>query len=251
MGKVVLITQARIGSKRLPEKVMLKIQNKTLLQIHLDRLIKCKNISEIIVATTINLNDKIIVDFCQEHNFQYFRGSENDVLDRYYNAVKDLNFDYIVRVTSDCPLIDSILVDKVIQSVIDSGVDYGSNTMINTFPDGQDVEVFKFSALEKAWKESTLSSDREHVTPYIWRNTDLKGGDIFKAFSYQNDISRGELRMTVDETRDFDLIKKLIEDLGENMKWNEYADYIEKENLMKINEGIQRNEGYIKSLNLD
>lgn len=155
--KTILITQARTGSTRLPGKVLKEIEGKSLLQIHLNRLSKCKNISNIIVATTINEEDSIIYDKAIAWGFNASRGSETDVLDRFYQAVKDKNADWIVRVTSDCPLIDPELVDQVIEFAQLNNVDYVSNGFENQYPDGQDVEVFKFSALEKAWKEAKLN----------------------------------------------------------------------------------------------
>ena len=131
--KIVLITQARLGSTRLPGKVLKKIGNKSLLQIHLERLKKCKSISDIIVATTIKDEDQVIYDNSLFLGFNAFKGSVNDVLDRFYQAVKNIKPDWIVRVTSDCPLIDPVLVDKVVNFVCDSNKDYGSNILIENF----------------------------------------------------------------------------------------------------------------------
>lgn len=176
--KTILITQARVGSTRLPRKVLKEIEGQSLLKIHLNRLIKCKKVSEIIVATTINDEDSIIYDKAIEWGFSASRGSESDVLDRFYQAVKDKRADWIVRVTSDCPLIDPKLVDSVIDFVQKNDKDYGANILVEHFPDGQDIEVFKFSALKKAWENAKLQSEREHVTPYLRNNSDVKGGVI-------------------------------------------------------------------------
>ncbi len=249
--KTVLITQARSGSTRLPGKVLKEIGGKSLLQIHLERLKKCKTISEIIVATTINEEDNIIYDKTIEWGFSSSRGSESDVLDRFYQAVKDKNVDWIVRVTSDCPIIDPELVDQVVDFVQVNNKDYGSNTLIENFPDGQDIEVFKFKALEVAWKNAKLQSEREHVTPYIRNNSDFKGRDLFSAINYPCDFDYSKIRMTVDEIRDFELISNLINNLGVNETWSEYTNYIIKNDLTKINESITRNEGYLNSLKKD
>ena len=249
--KTILITQARSGSTRLPGKILKKINDESLLEIHLKRLNKCNNVSKIIVATTDKPEDKVIYDYAIDRGFNSFRGSEYDVLDRFYQAVKNDKPDWIVRVTSDCPLIDSELVDKVISFVQKSDIDYGANILIENFPDGQDIEVFKFSALELAWKNANLSSDREHVTTYIRNNCDFKGGSIFKALNYPCALNYSKIRMTVDEPRDFDLIKVLINDLGTNKTWLEYTDYIIKNNLNKINNSIIRNEGLLKSIEND
>jgi spore coat polysaccharide biosynthesis protein SpsF (cytidylyltransferase family) len=246
--KTILITQARSGSTRFPGKVLKEINGNSLLQIHLNRLKKCKSVSEIIVATTTNNVDQLIFDKAIEWGFNSFMGSESDVLDRFYQAVKHKNADWIVRVTSDCPLIDPILVDKVIDFVQSNNKDYGSNTFIENYPDGQDVEVFKFSALKNAWENAKLLSEREHVTPFIRNNSDVKGGGLFAAINYPCEFNFSKIRMTVDEIRDFELIKILIKNLGIDKTWLEYTDYIIKNNLTEINNSIIRNEGLLKSL---
>lgn len=172
----ILITQARSGSTRLPGKILKEINDESLLEIHLKRLNKCKNVSKIIVATTDKPEDKVIYDNAINQSFNSFRGSESDVLDRFYQALRNEKTDWIVRVTSDCPLIDPELVDNIIDFAIEKNVDYCANILIENFPDGQDIEVFKFSALENAWENAELLSEREHVTPYIRSNSDFKGG---------------------------------------------------------------------------
>lgn len=249
--KTILITQARTGSTRLPGKVLKEIEGKSLLQIHLDRLRNCKNVNEIIVATTINEEDDVIIDKAIEWGYTASRGSESDVLDRFYQAVKDKNPEWIVRVTSDCPLIDPILVDEVITFVQENDKDYGANILVENFPDGQDVEVFKFSALEKAWKGANLQSEREHVTPYIRNNSDYKGGNLFSAVNYPCESDFSKIRMTVDVSRDFDLIEILIGKLGVKKSWLEYTNYIIDNDLDKVNNQIIRNEGLLKSLKND
>lgn len=249
--KTVLVTQARMGSTRLPGKVLLEVNKVPLLKIHLDRLSESRNVDKIIVATTDNSVDDLIEKLSTEWGYEVFRGSENDVLDRFYNAVKNLNPEWVVRVTSDCPLIDPLLVDKVIEVTQANSMDYGSNVIDETFPDGQDVEVCKFTALEMAWRDAKKDSEREHVTPYIRNNSDLKGGNIYKAISIKNDIDFSKIRITVDEERDFVLINKIIDELGSNKSWQEYVNYILTGNLTNINGNIIRNEGYLKSLKND
>ena len=249
--RTVLVTQARSGSTRLPGKVLKEIGGKTLLQIHLERLRKCKNISEIIVATTVTEEDSIIYNNAIDWGFTASRGSELDVLDRFYQAVKDKNADWIVRVTSDCPLLDPVLVDKVIAFVQEKDRDYGSNGLIENFPDGQDIEVFKFSALEMAWKNAKLKSEREHVTPYIRNHSENQGDNLFTMINYPCEYDFSKIRMTVDEPKDFDLIKCLIENLGTEKTWLEYTNYIIENNLTKMNDQIIRNEGLLKSLKND
>jgi len=249
--KTILITQARTGSTRLPGKVLKEIGGKSLLQIHLERLKKCTKVSEIIVATTTDESDSIIFDKAIQWGYSASRGSESDVLDRFYQAVKLKNADWIVRVTSDCPLIDPVLVDKVIDFVQKNDKDYGSNGLVEHFPDGQDVEVFKFSALEKAWKNAKLLSEREHVTPFIRNNSDYNGGNLFTAINYPCEFDFSKIRMTVDEKSDFELIQILINNLGIEKTWMDYVNYIIDKDLIKINDTIIRNEGLIKSLKND
>lgn len=249
--KTILVTQARSGSTRLPGKILKEVGEKSLLQIHLERLSKCLKVSQIIVATTDKEEDLIIHDNVIEWGFNSERGSESDVLDRFYQAVKDKNPDWIVRVTSDCPLLDPALVDQVITFVQEKNKDYGSNGFIEHFPDGQDVEVFKFSALERAWKNAKMQSEREHVTPYIRNNSDYFGADIFTAINYPCESDFSKIRMTVDEPRDFDLIELIINKLGMDKTWLEYTNYIIENNLTKMNNQIIRNEGLLKSLKED
>ena len=247
----VLITQARTGSTRLPGKIFKKINSESLLEIHLKRLKKCRYVSKIIVATTDKPEDEVIYEYAIAHSFHSFRGSENDVLDRFYQAVKYEKPYWIVRVTSDCPLIDPILVDKLIKFAHYNNIDYCSNTLIENYPDGQDIEVFKFSALELAWENAKLPSEREHVTPYIRNNSDFKSANIFKALNYPCSSNYSKIRMTVDEPRDFDLLKVLVKNLGTNKSWLEYTNHIIENDLNKINNSIIRNEGLLKSLKND
>ena len=247
----VLVTQARTGSTRLPNKVLLKIQEKELLKIHLDRLSQCKLVNKIIVATTIDEQDDAILSLCNHWGVQTSRGSVGDVLDRFYQATRDLRPIWIVRVTSDCPLIDPALVDAVIAFAQINDVDYCSNVLLEHFPDGQDVEVFKFSALEWAWKEALLSSEREHVTPFIRNNSTFKGGNLFQSINFPCIANFSNVRMTVDEPRDFELVERLILDLGTTETWLTYTKHILNNQLHKINSNIIRNEGMIKSLKND
>ncbi|WP_197438679.1 cytidylyltransferase domain-containing protein [Polaribacter sp. BAL334] len=246
--KTILITQARVGSTRLPGKILKEVNGKSLLEIHLERLKKCIKISEIIVATTINNPDKVIYDKALEWGYSAFRGSESNVLDRFYHAVKNSNADWIVRVTSDCPLLDPVLVDDIISFAHHKNYDYVSNSVLERFPDGQDVEVFKFSALKTAFQNATLKSDLEHVTPYIRNNANGKGANFFSSKNFDCEKDFSAIRMTVDEQRDFELIEYLIQKLGTDKTWLEYTNYIIENDLIKMNNQIVRNEGFLKSL---
>jgi spore coat polysaccharide biosynthesis protein SpsF (cytidylyltransferase family) len=247
----VLVTQARTGSTRLPGKVLKEVNAKTLLQIHLERLKKCTKVSKIIVATTLEEEDAIIYNKAVEWGFEASRGSENNVLDRFYQATKKENADWIVRVTSDCPLLDAQLVDAVITYAQDLDYDYVSNGLIEHFPDGQDIEVFKFSALKLAWKNAKLKSELEHVTPYIRNNADGTGDNLFRTNNYACEQDFSHIRMTVDEPRDFDLMEHLNQKLGTEKTWLDYTNYIIENDLTKMNDQIIRNEGLLKSLKND
>ncbi|MGO5065105.1 cytidylyltransferase domain-containing protein [Clostridium sp. LCP25S3_F8] len=204
--KVVCIVQARMGSTRLSGKVLKKICGKTVLEHDIDRLRRIKNIDEIVIATTTLEKDNAIVKVCKRSGVKYFRGSEEDVLSRYYYAAKDNNADVVVRITSDCPLIDPEVSDNIIQYYLDNKnkYDYVSNTIERTYPRGLDTEVFSFNALKRAFNESIIIRDREHVTPYIWDNPKL-----FKLAQYKNNKDYSSLRWTLDTEKDFELINKI------------------------------------------
>lgn len=248
---VLLITQARIGSTRLPSKVLLPIGEETLLSIHLKRLRACTTVNQIVVATTFENGVDRLIEICKEFEVEYHQGSLEDVLDRFYQASIKHQPEWVVRVTSDCPLLDPRVVDQVVLTAIESDVDYCANIITEDFPDGQDVEVFKFSALERAWNEATLKSDREHVTPYIRNNSDLKGGELFTAFDVKCHSNFNSIRMTVDENADLIAIRRLIDEIGTSSTWEEYVEYIIKHFDSIGNTDIIRNEGYQKSLTKD
>lgn len=249
----VLITQARKGSTRLPGKVLKKVRGMELLLIQLKRLKKSKLINKLLVATTDEGRDNEIANLVKEWGYECFRGSENDVLDRYYQAILQLKSipKWVVRITSDNPLIDPQLVDEVILFAQMENVDYVSNCLVEHYPDGQDIEVFRFSALKTAWEDAKIQSEREHVTPYIRNHSDIMGGKIFTAKNFPCEKDFSSIRMTVDEKQDFKLIEKLINELGTEKSWREYTTYIIDHNLTEINSEITRNEGYIKSLKND
>jgi spore coat polysaccharide biosynthesis protein SpsF len=246
--KVLLITQARVGSTRFPNKVAQKLADTTLLGLHLERIKKSKNISHFCVATTEEVGVDSIIDISKKYDCDVFQGSLSDVLDRFYQAALPMKPEYVVRVTSDCPLLDSNLIDKIIEFTIEHHVDYCSNTLLEHFPDGQDVEVFKFSALEIAWKNAVLSSEREHVTPFIRNNSNFFGGTLFKALNFDSKTNYNHIRMTVDEPKDLVAIEHLVANLGKYQNWHEYTEFIINHISEFNNQDILRNEGYLKSL---
>jgi glutamate-1-semialdehyde aminotransferase/spore coat polysaccharide biosynthesis protein SpsF (cytidylyltransferase family) len=239
--EVLAIIQARYNSTRFPGKVVKKINNKTILEILIKRLSKSKYISKIVVACSINQKDKAILNICKKLGVNYFIGSENDVLDRFYKTAKKYNGKNILRVTADCPLLDCKLIDDVISNFFLKKVDYASNIHPPTFPDGLDVEVFKFSALKEAYIKTIQSSEREHVTPFILNNKK------FKKFNFENDKDYSFLRLTLDEKEDFILIEKIIKYFKNNLNFN-LKDiltlYKNQKNFFSINSHLVRNEGY-------
>ena len=251
--KTIIITQARTGSSRLPGKVLLKAGNKTFLQIHAERLQKVRNADEVIIATTIHDDDLRIVEEATKLKIKCTRGSEQDVLSRFYETAKNAAADIVVRVTSDCPFADPELIGDMISYFKSHAYDYVSNTFEYTYPDGIDVEVMSFAALEKAFTEATLQSDKEHVTPFIRKKSDVANGDIFKAFNYVHPLPlTGITRLTLDEPADLNVLTRLIEILGTERPWHHYHEYlINNPNLNKLNNYIPSNEGYNKSLKQD
>ncbi len=208
--KTVIITQARMTSTRLPGKVMKKVLGKPLLEYHIERLKRVRTADEIIVATTGNDVDDVIVTLAREQNIGYYRGSEEDVLLRYYEAAKEAEADVVVRVTSDCPLIDPEIVDLIIKFYQDNieHYDYVSNTLRRTYPRGMDTEVFGVGVLNDVHERAKSPVEREHVTRYIYAHPELyRLGCIL----HEEDLSGH--RWTVDTEEDFRLIRNIIEEL--------------------------------------
>ncbi|ELR70587.1 3-deoxy-manno-octulosonate cytidylyltransferase [Fulvivirga imtechensis AK7] len=249
--RIIAITQARYGSTRLPGKVLKEVKGATLLEIHLKRILRAKKIDDVIVATTNEPEADKISKIAAANHVEVYQGSTDDVLDRFYNAARVMRADWVVRLTSDCPLIDPELIDLVIEKTLEAKADYGTNTFENLFPDGQDIEVFSFESLKMAWEDAKLQSEMEHVTPYIRKNTNIEGGKLFKGFSYKCGTDYSKVRMTVDEPADLRLTEVLIGQLGVDQTWLKYTEYILENDLGSINASILRNEGYIKSLKND
>ena len=176
---VIAIIQARMGSTRLPGKVLKRIDGRPMLSYLLDRVLKSTKIDKVIIATSILAIDDPIEDHCKEYGVDCFRGSENDVLSRYYECAKKYNADVIVRLTADCPLADPNVIDDVIKIFECNNVDYCANTVpVSTFPDGTDVEVFSMNALEKAFNEVKDPHFREHVTFQFWQTDNYKSNQF-------------------------------------------------------------------------
>jgi len=201
------IIQARMGSTRLPGKVMKKIDgNKTILESVISQVKHSKLIKKIVVATTTLPQDDVIVAKCQKLGVDVFRGSSSDVLDRYYQCAKEYSFSTIVRVTSDNPITDPKIIDTLIKKILSKKIDFSTNRLSKKFPLGVQVDVFAFDAIEQAWKKSTDPLDREHVTRYFYQNPDK-----FIIFNLENDKDLSHMRYTVDTIEDFEFVRNLFE----------------------------------------
>ncbi|GFZ77934.1 spore coat protein [Compostibacillus humi] len=241
--KVVAIIQARMGSTRLPGKVLKKVLGKTLLEYQLERVQKSKRIDQVVIATTRLTRDDPIIEICQLLAVDYYRGSEMDVLSRYYEAALHYQADVVVRLTSDCPVIDPQVIDTVIDEYLIQRpkFDYVSNTLERTYPRGMDTEVFSFQALEFSHQRAAESPFREHVTPFIYTNSNMFQ---CKSVCYEKDVS--DHRWTVDTIEDFRLISKIIEHLYPQNKDFTLEDMLhlleENRDWKKINEHIEQKE---------
>ena len=224
--KIVAIVQARMGSSRLPRKVLKDLGGATVLDRVLNRLGRSWLIQESVVATTIEPADDAIVEHCERTGRKVFRGSEQDVLDRYYQAAKYVNADVVVRITSDCPVIDPEVTDATIRAFLDQHADYASNIRVRSYPRGLDTEVMTLQALERAWRESTKPYQREHVTPYIYENP-----QEFKLHGIENDTDCSRHRWTVDTPEDLQLLRAIYERFGgrDDFGWREVLKLVESD----------------------
>jgi spore coat polysaccharide biosynthesis protein SpsF len=234
--KIVAIIQARMGSSRLPGKVLMDLEGATVLDRVLSRLGRSQLIDESLVATTIEPADEAIVEHGKRTGWNVFRGSEQDVLDRYYQAAKYIKADVVVRITSDCPVIDPEVTDATIRAFLDRRADYASNIRVRTYPRGLDTEVMTMQALERAWVESTKPYQREHVTPYIHENPGK-----FKLHGIENEVDCSEHRWTVDTPEDLQLLRAIYArfDGRDDFGWREILKLVEGDpSLADINRHI-------------
>lgn len=208
--KISAIVQARIGSTRLPGKVLMPIADKPMVWHVLWRLRFAKKIDDIILAIPDTKENNVLEKFAKQNEIKYCRGSEEDVLERYYKAAEKFKVDVIVRITADCPLIDPRIVDLVVEKHIHSKADYTSNNIKRTFPIGLDMQVFNFDVLEKAHKQAKKFFDKEHVVPYIHQRP-----DIFKLESVEakGALKRPKLRLTVDTKEDLKVVREIYKHL--------------------------------------
>ena len=246
-----IIIQARLGSTRLSGKILKNYKNYNLLNVLIKRLKRSKKVKDIIIVTTRLKEDDKIVKFCQSNSIKFFRGSENNVLNRYYNASKKYNVKNIIRITSDCPLIDPIILDKMIIEFKKKKLDYLSNTYPepSTYPDGMDIEIFTFNSLKLANRYSNKKSEKEHVTVYIRKNSK------FKTFRTDLMKDKSNYRLTVDYLKDFNLFKKIIDQFKQKIffvSMNEIIKFLDRNpRLIKYQKKILRNEKLILDMKRD
>ncbi len=247
---IIAILQARVSSTRLPGKVLKPILGRPMLLRQIERIRRTRRIDRLVVATSSEPADDAIETLCAGNAVDCFRGSLDDVLDRFYRAAGRYGPEHVVRLTGDCPLTDPAIIDAVIEFYLSGNLDYASNTVSPTFPDGLDVEVFRFDCLAQAWREAVLPSQREHVTPFLHQQPErFKIGNLVHA----EDLS--VLRWTVDEPEDFEFARSVYEKLypvKPDFAMEDILALLEKyPNLRSINSAFERNEGLKKSLQAD
>lgn len=214
---VVAIIQARMGSTRLPGKVLLDLAGEPMLARVVSRVRRSRLVDEVLVATTTEKPDDALAALCAERGWLCFRGSESDVLDRYYQAARSRGAEVVVRITSDCPLIDPAIIDSAIEGLKLQQADYCANVIRRTYPRGLDVEAFLFATLETAWREAHRPEWREHVTPFILQNPGR-----FALTNLSSDENHSDLRWTVDTPEDFDLVRRIYEHFArDDFSWKE------------------------------
>jgi spore coat polysaccharide biosynthesis protein SpsF len=231
--KVVAIIQARMGSTRLPGKVLQKLAGETMLIRVVKRLRCARLIEDVLVATTDRASDDAIVAECRRYSVPVFQGDESDVLDRYFKAAQSAAAEIVVRITSDCPLIDPEITDKTIRAFMGTSPDYASNTLVRTYPRGLDTEVISMPALVRAWQEARRPYEREHVTPYIFEHP-----AEFMCLPVTGEQDYSAHRWTVDTPEDFEFVQVIYERLkgkGE-FSWREVLGVVEREpELLELN----------------
>lgn len=240
MTKKVLIMQARMGSTRLPGKVLKTLAGKSVLAHGIERCLAMQNVDEVVIATTESPEDDRIVQEAHRLGIACFRGSEQDVLSRYYGAAVEHRADLVIRVTSDCPLLDPDVSDHVIQKFLaDATYDYMSNTLARCYPRGLDTEVFTMAALTAAMQEAELELEREHVTPFLYRRPER-----FRLGSYgEADVQAAQYRWTLDTPEDWELISTIYDRLyeGQIFSWREVLALMEREpKLAEINAHVEQ-----------
>ena len=248
MSNISAIIQARIGSTRLPGKVLMKLNEDTVLSLLLKQLKHSKFLTEIIIATTTNPEDDVIEKFAISNNIKLFRGDSDNVLDRYYQCAKNFSLTHIVRITADNPLIDPEIIDQAIKKYSTFNYDYLTNSIDRTFPNGTEVEIFSLDALEIAWKYAKKKSEREHVTSYFYNNPKK-----FKIHHFKQKKNQSKFRYTIDRKEDYALVVEILSRIKKRpIRTSDIIDLLTTNpQLLKLNSHIITNEGYIKSIKED
>lgn len=249
--KIGIITQARLSSSRYPNKILSCISGMTLLELHLKRLKESRFANEFIVATAYEEGVEKISHIAEKSGFKtsIYDGDVNNVLARFLKVIKEFNLDIVIRVTSDCPLIDSSLIDEIINDFLQNKVDYLSNTLLDKYPDGQDIEVFSAVALKQSSEYDLKPSDLEHVTLKLKNHNKFQKKEFSGSSLLDNKFNK--VRMTVDYEEDLKVIELLVNTLGSKASWLDYSNYYLDNIDHMINRSILRNEGLFKSLKND
>lgn len=247
----VAIIQARMGSTRLPGKVLADIGGKPMLQRVIERVKAAQSVDQVVVATTSAKEDDVLAEYVRnEAGCDVFRGSADDVLARFYLCAKLYRAEIVIRATADDPLKDPQIIDKAASQLIaDPKLDYCSNTIDPSYPEGLDIEAIRFSALERAHLEAKLASEREHVTPYVWKNT-----DSFNALNFKYERDLKDWRWTVDRPEDLEFMRQVFQAFRDRplVPFQDVIDWLDANPRIRlINSGIHRNEGYLKSIQME
>jgi spore coat polysaccharide biosynthesis protein SpsF len=236
------LLQARMSSSRLPGKVLKPLAGVPSLVRQIERIERARTISQLTVVTSTDVSDDPLAEVCRANGTAVYRGSLNDVLDRFYQAALPQKSQHLARLTGDCPLADPDVIDRVARFYLEGDYDYASNAVEPTFPDGLDVECFKFSSLETAWREAELPSEREHVTPFFYKHP-----EHFKVGAYKNETDLSALRWTLDEAADYEVIKAIYEGLypkNPNFTMGDILEFLNAHpDVTALNSRFKRNEG--------
>ncbi|MDB4442757.1 glycosyltransferase family protein [bacterium] len=247
---ILAILQARITSQRLPSKVLMTILGRPMLELQIERILRCKKIDQLIVATSINQEDDPIDTLCKKMEISCFRGDLANVLDRFYQAARRYRPQHVVRLTGDCPLTDPMLIDELIEFYLARKCDYASNCQEPTLPDGLDAEIFTFETLAQTWQEAKLPSHLEHVTQFMYSQPQRF---TIASYKYHQDLSR--YRWVVDEPEDLEFVRKIYEKLYPSNPEFRTQDIVallkRNKKLVEINQRFKRNEGIQQSIEKD
>jgi spore coat polysaccharide biosynthesis protein SpsF len=236
--KIVAIIQARMGSTRLPGKVLLDLEGETVLARVVHRVQRASLINEVLVATTDGPADDVIVQECRRVSVPVFRGDEKDVLDRYFRAAQLTKADVVVRITSDCPLIDPGVTGKTIAAFLEAKPDYASNSIVRRYPRGLDTEVMKVQALERAWRAASRPYEREHVTPYLYEHP-----AEFKILPVTGDADHSQYRWTLDTPEDLEFIRAVYARMKDHKDflWTDVLALLDREpQLVELNRSVEQ-----------